>query len=738
MRKALKIILGILIATLSLFIIALTSFFLVTTGSNLQPEKLVDYGKTIVVFDDSDKKIECASLQTMKKSVKLEELNAQTINAFIVSEDRSFYSHKGLNYKRMIKAMCKNIASLSFKEGASTISQQLIKNTHLSSDKTIVRKLKEIKLTKQLERRYSKDEILEMYLNTIYFGHNCFGLQAASQFYFGKSASDLTLAESATVVGLLSSPNNYSPFKNPKKCLNKRNTVLNSMLKCKFISEEQCKNAKSQPLPEQSQAKTTSSESYLFGVFNEFEELDLDNYVQSGDIQIKTYLNSDIQSSLEKISAENDFSYFVRTAQGGIAGFASTIGNAKRQIGSTAKPLFVYAPAIQQKKLNLFTKINDEPINYGGYSPENYDKKYHGKVTVEESIAKSYNIPAVKTMNTLNLNDVEDYAKKMKVDLEDGDKNLSLALGSMNEGLTLKQLADCYSTFQGNGNFTESHFIREICDCKGKILYTDRTKQNRVFSQGTSSLINQALIQTAKTGTAKKLKDLPIDIACKTGTSGNKDGNTDAYAVGYTSEHVFGVWLGDKDNARLTVTGGTDCCAILKQILEEIYSGKTCLPLDIESGTQRIEIDREEYENNDKVILCDALCPKLNRLAVKCLNDNLPKETSTRFSSPKISKPDVIVKNNQVCISLCQTKYYLYLIKRYKNGNYNIIYDGLWQKDISDEPSDGDYKYSVTPYFVSGNDKFYGEEIFLPQVIIRHEQSEYEVPDIVYKDWYKQ
>ena len=738
MRTALKILLITSIILISAFLTAAATFFIVTSGSNLQPEKLVDYGKSITVFDDADQKIESASLLTKAKSVKLEELNDYTVNAFIASEDRSFYRHNGLNYKRMLKALYKNVVSHSFKEGASTISQQLIKNTHLSSDKTIVRKLKEIKLTKQLERKYEKDDILEMYLNTIYFGHNCFGLETASEYYFGKSASELTLAESATVVGLLSSPNNYSPFKNPQKCLQKRNTVLNCMLECKFISKQQCEDAKEQTLPNKSLSKSTGDDSYLTCVFNEFEELELDPYFNLGDVQIKTYLNREVQNALEEVSAESDYSYFVRTAQGGVAGFASTIGNVRRQIGSTAKPIFVYAPALQEKKLNLFTKIDDAPINYSGYKPENYDKKYHGKVTVEESIVKSYNIPAVKALNMFNLSDIAEFATKMNVDLDVADKNLALALGSMKDGMTLRQLADCYSTFQCGGKFTQSRFIREICNANGKVIYSDEPKERQVFSQGTSSLINNALIQTAKVGTAKKLKNLPFDVACKTGTVGTEDGNTDAYAVGYTSEYAIGVWLGDANNNKLEITGGTDSCELLRQIFERVHSQNKPVPLDVDSGTTAIEIDREEYEKNDKVILCEEICPKLNRLTVKCLSDNLPKETSTRFSKPKISKPSIVVNNNTVCISLCQTKYYSYLIKRHNNGKIDTIYDGSWQDTICDSPCDGEYKYSVIPYFTSGNIKYFGEEIMLPQVILRNSNQDYTVPDIVHKDWYNQ
>ena len=217
MNKFLKIS---LIGALS-FLIMLSALFctylIITKDAVLDHDKLSKPSQNITIFDENGNEITNASTANKHKSVKLSDLDETCINAFIASEDRNFYSHNGLNYGRMIKALFKNIAAGAFKEGASTISQQLIKNTHLSQDKTIKRKLNEIRLTKQLEKAYSKDEILEMYLNTIYFGHNCYGLQSAAEFYFDKKAENLSLTESATLVGLLTSPNNYSPFKNPEK-----------------------------------------------------------------------------------------------------------------------------------------------------------------------------------------------------------------------------------------------------------------------------------------------------------------------------------------------------------------------------------------------------------------------------------------------------------------------------------------------------------------------------------------
>lgn len=732
MNKALKIILSLIISVTAAIGIAFAAFFIITADAKLQPEKLVDYTKTISVFDDNSQKIEDASYQTKRSSVRIENLSDDTVNAFIASEDRNFFKHNGLNYKRMLKALYKNVTSRSFKEGASTISQQLIKNTHLSNDKTITRKLKEIRLTKQLERRYDKERILEMYLNTIYFGHNCFGLQSAAGFYFGKSASELDLEQSATLVGLLTSPNNYSPFKNPAKCLERRNTVLKNMLDCSFIDRQTYENAVEMPLSATRDGARQSGNSFLNAVFDEFEELNIDPYGQFSELNIKTYMNSRAQQSLDSQSPDCDYSFFVRNNDGGVIAYRSSIGNVRRQIGSTAKPIFVYAPAFNDKKINVFTKICDEPVNYGGYAPENFDKKYHGSVSVADSIKYSYNVPAVKTLNSMNFDSVESYAAKMNIKLDAEDKNLALALGAMKDGLTLKELCDAYSVFPNGGNFTPSHFIKEVCDQNGNVIYSDKHTRTRVFSEGTCSLMNDVLCETAKSGTAKKLKELGIDVACKTGTCGNKDGNTDAYSVAYTSDFCLGVWLGDKNNARLNVTGGRDCCNYAKEILKSVSVENKML--DKITGTEIVEIDREEYESNDKIILCDAICPKLNRIKVKVLSGNLPHEQSSRFTSPTIKKPAISVKNNQIVISLCQTKYYSYLIKR---GN-NVIFNGEWQDSIIDAPSEGDYEYSVTPYYSTDGKIYYGNEIKLPRVIIKHEKTQEKIPDIVYKDWFNQ
>lgn len=742
MKKSLKVLLSIIFVFAAITLSAIATYFVITSGTNLDENKLESNAKTVTVVDYQGNKIKDATLLSKRNNVFVDKLNPDTINAFIASEDKTFFSHNGINLKRILKATYKNLTSRSFKEGASTITQQLVKNTHLNNDKTLTRKIKEIKLARQLEKRYSKQEILQMYLNIIYFGHNCYGLENASQFYFGIPAQELNLEQSATIVGLLSSPNNYSPFKNPDKCLQRRNLVLKSMLNCNYIDSSTYENTIKLPLSAKENERKNFYSDYVKEVFTELDNCGIDPYGSYEHLNIYTYFDKDIQKAVDDTNFENDGTAIVRTISGGVCAYRSTCGQIKRQIGSTAKPIFVYAPALNENIINLFTKICDEPIDFNGYKPENYDKKYRGYVSVEDAITQSLNIPAVKTLNSLTVKTSARYAKALNVDLTEEDKNLSIALGAMRQGVTLKELCDCYSPFPDEGNFTNSAFIEKICDENGNILYQNNTKSNKVFEKSTCSLMNRALINAAKTGTAKRLADLKFDVACKTGTCGTKEGNTDAYAIAYTSQHLIGVWAGDRSNKKLNITGGKYCCDITKEILNSIYKEKTLPPLDTESGVTKIEIDKDEYEKNNRIVLCDEICPKLNRIKVVCSNNNLPKEKSTAFIKPTIQKPSIIVDNDNVSILLCHAKYYEYTIKRKNNGNISIIYDGKWKDKICENLPAGEYEYCIIPYYTSNGKRYFGDEICLPKIKIENsssieeKQPEEQIPDIVKKDWF--
>lgn len=741
MSKFFKIITITFLSILIIFLVLFSTYLIITGDAKLDINKLVGAGQNIAILDGDGNEIANASLVAQKKSISINNLQQHTIDAFIASEDRTFYKHNGLNIKRMLKAVYKNVTSRSFKEGASTISQQLVKNTHLSNDKTIKRKLKEIRLTKQLEKSYDKTDILEMYLNTIYFGHNCYGLQRAAEFYFNKHAENLTLNESSTIVGLLTSPNNYSPFKNPDKCLSRRNIVLKNMLDCKFIDNTTYEKEIKKTINATKPLTNNTCGEYIDGIFAELENLDYNYYALCNGCTVKTYLDFDLQKFIENTPTSCDNGIIIIDNKfDGIKAYKSTIGENKRQPGSTVKPIFVYAPALEEKLISPLTKILDEKIDYNGYSPENFNKKYCGYVSVEDSIKNSLNIPAVKTLNALTISVCEKYLKSMDVSLCDEEKNLSLALGGMKYGLSLKELVDKYTIFANQGKYRPSHFIKEIISKEGKIIYKDDYIYNSVFSKGVCSLMNDMLIKTTKSGTAKKLKDFNFDIASKTGTCGNTEGNTDAYAVSYTSEHSIGVWLGDKNNKRSNITGGGECCDILKRILSTLYNSHTPQPLDTQTDTTTVDLDREEYEKNNKFVLADSLCPKLNILKAKVLKGNEPSEKSSRFFNPKINSPTISVENNTINIELCQTKYYSYIVKRKKDNKISVIYEGKWKNIIVDSPKEqGIYTYTVTPYYSCNNNKFYGNEVILPQINISSSNSSpIKLPEIIYEEWYKQ
>lgn len=739
MAKFLKVILIIILSLLALFAVLAGSFFIITASAELDEEKLIKYSNSVIICDDNGEEIISSSISGRKNAVQLDKLNDNTINAFITSEDRTFFTHNGLNFKRMIKALYKNITSRSFKEGASTISQQLIKNTHLTGDKTIERKLNEIRLTLQLEKNYSKEEILEMYLNTIYFGHNCYGLGNAAVFYFDEKAENLTLEQSATLAGLLTSPNNLSPFKNAEKCKQKRDIVLNNMQKCGYISEKDRDTAISLPLSARCNNGQEQFSDYLSEVYDELEELKIDIYMLTEGCKVNTFMNIETQNKIEEVQPDNDFSAIVTDIQrGGVTAYKSTISGAKRQPGSTIKPLLVYAPAIEEKLIHPATKINDEKINYNGYSPENYDKKYHGYTSVTDCIKQSLNVPAVKTLNSLTVEKANTYAEKYGIKLENEEKNLSLALGGMKYGLSLKELCDCYTVFPSGGDIIQTKFIKNIEDKNGNIIYSYKKNKNKVLSQSTTSLMNDILIETTQSGTAKKLKDLPCSIAAKTGTCGNKDGNTDAYSICYTSSNVIGVWFGSGDNNPLNITGGGLCTQTAKEIIEKLYSETTPESLDISSGTTNVEIDRQEYNENNNIILADSICPELNKLKIKCAENNLPTDQSTKYSNPIINTPQIEVNNNEISIVLCQTEYYNYVIKRNSANENTLVYEGKWADKICDTVEDGSYVYSVTPYYLYGDEKYFGKTISLPQVIVDTNESKarQEIPDIAKREWY--
>lgn len=721
MKRAVKIAIFLAAAAAIVLSACAVYFYSVTAGVKLQPGKLALSQTCVHVYDGEGREIE---FTTGKEKVSLSDLPAYTANAFVAVEDKNFYRHGGFDYKRMGKALLKNIASFSFKEGASTISQQLIKNTHLSGEKTINRKLKEFRLTRALEQRYTKQEILELYVNSIYFGHNAFGICNASRFYFGKSATELTPAESAMLAALVKSPNRYSPFKNAEKCLSRRNFVLELMYRQNYIDSRQYGEALDQDLPES--PAETGRNSYLDLVAEELTELFPDAETnEMNDLHVYTFLDGSLQKELEKSQADSGLCALVRDNRtNGIKALYTTAGLPERLPASTIKPLLVYAPALEENLISPATPVLDEAVDFSGYSPSNYGGGYGGYMSVRYALSRSVNIPAVKILNCVGCEKAVSYLEKMNLHVDGGDYSLALALGGMKRGFTLPALADAYATFANGGTFTPSRTVSRVENGKGKVLFRFEQKSRPVFSEDVCSLMNDMLTTAVKEGTAKKLRTLPFPVCAKTGTGANAGANTDAYTISYTKDDTVAVWLGNADNAPIQATGGGKPADIALKIYSFLYRNGAPQSFPDCKEIQKILLDKEEYEKNHRILRADPSAPQYLTVSELFRKSALPEGVSSRFSAPSIEKPAISIKNSTVCIELCQTEYYDYIVEREHNGKKVTVYSGKYRKKIYDNSvlAGEKYTYTVIPVYRGTQ----GTPVVLPTVCIGKTQ---ETPD---------
>ncbi len=723
MKRTAKVLFILFGVAGALVLTLLFAYLGVTAGAKLEPEKLTLDTACLRIYDENGEPMETAR----RRSVAFESLPAHLPNAFVAVEDKRFFTHGGIDYRRVAKAMWKNLTSFSFREGASTISQQLIKNTHLTSDKTIARKLREFKLTRALERRYSKEEILELYVNSIYFGHSAFGVGSAAKYYFGKDAEELNPAESAMLAALVKSPNTYSPFKNPEKCRARRNFVLKLMLEQGYLTAAQYAEATEAPLPA---APAESGENaYLARVFEEFSALFSEARTgKMGSLKIYTAYDAALQEELEKTEAESDIcALIVDNRTHGIRALHSTCASYKRLPASVIKPLLVYAPAIEENLISPATPVSDERCDFGGYSPDDAGGATGGYMSVRYALSRSVNIPAVRILNALGCDRAAFYMEKLGLPVDEEDRTLALALGGMREGYTLCDLARGYSTLANGGMYAPASCILRVEDESGRVIYNFEPREKRVFSKETCALVSDMLQTAAKEGTAKRLSSLPFPVCAKTGTAEGKGGNTDAYTLAYTAEHTVGVWLGNRDNSPISATGGGPPANIALRIFRALYDGRTPAPLASCDSLVRVAYDRLAYENDHKIVLADPAAPVGEALYDLFRPAALPQETCRRFSEPTISEPRIFVKNGAVYIELCQTKYYAYVVKRENRGQTTTIYSGKFQKLICDNSvrAGESYTYTVTPYYLSRA----GKTLTLPSVRI-------DAPSSLPEDWW--
>ena len=531
---------------------------------------------TTIIYDKNGD--QAGSLTGQKGTyVELDAISENLQNAVVATEDRSFYKNSGINYGRFFLA----ILTLGRSGGGSTITQQLAKNAYLSQDQTVERKAKEFFLALEINKKYSKKEILTMYLNNAYFGNGVWGIEDASKKYFGVSASQLSLDQSAVLAGMLKGPEIYNPLYSVENATNRRNTVLQNMVAAGYIDQKTADQSAAVDIHGQlvdayeGKSEDYRYPSYFDAVINEAVNeygLTEEDIVKNG-YRIYTELDQNYQASMQVIydntalfpvaedgTRAESGSVALDPKTGGVRALVGRVGSdqnpgfrtynyatqAARSPGSTIKPLVVYSPAVAEG-WSTNKELDNSTTQYGSYEVNNY-AGIQSSPTVPryQALAESLNLPAVATANDLGLDTVFEYGKKFGLNMDKVDKSLAVALGA---GVTTNpmQMAQAYGTFANGGVMNDAHLITKIENASGQVVKSHSQKSTRVLSGSTTDKMTNMMLGTFSNGTGVNAAPYGYTMAGKTGTtetSFNKDLSGDQWVIGYTPDVVISQWLG--------------------------------------------------------------------------------------------------------------------------------------------------------------------------------------------------
>lgn len=592
----------------------------------LDLDKLTSYSRTLTVLDINGDPIDDAFYGGDRLYVKIEDLSENTVNAFIAIEDKRFYKHSGIDYRRVASTLLSNIKAGSFKEGASTITQQLIKNTHLSNEKTIRRKINEMRLARHLERIYSKKQILECYFNVLYFGSGIRGLGTASRVMFGIPASELTLAQSAALASIINNPAKYSPYSNIENLTKRKELVLKQMLNQGLISASEYSDAVNEDIV----FDNDKQNQFVYGLIkNACAELKCtEKSLFNNNLTIATDYDKNsvscARSAIKNCEIDGNVRILIlNNATGGIICDETNISgylNPRRSPASTIKPILSYAAALESG-MNPLSQILDEPTSFGDYSPNNYKNVYRGYQSIKDCLISSSNIAAVKLLQYVGVDYAKSIAQSCGLSFGKSDNSLPIALGGMENGVTLIELANAYRTLANGGIYSDVHYVNKISE-QNKTVHRADINTRRAISDDTAYLLTDMLIECAHSGTAKKLKYSGI-IAAKTGTNGNDNGNYDCYCIAYTPTRTVAVWFGAKDKPLDNSVTGASCCKIIKELCDNgiIETDETFVMPD---SVAYYEIDATELSDSHEVYLADPILPKRYRRRALLSKRHLP------------------------------------------------------------------------------------------------------------------
>jgi len=557
--------------------------------------------ETTHIYDIQGRPLASLHDEANREVISLDEISPHLKRAVLAIEDSNFYYHKGIYPTGIIRAFVANLESGETVEGGSTLTMQLVKNLFLSPNRTISRKAAEAVMAIRLEQILAKDEILELYLNQVYWGHNLYGVETASLSYFNKSAKDLTLAEASMLAGLIPAPEDFSPFVDYKKSKQRQATVLKRMRDLKWITAEEEAEALKQPLLVGSITSFRQSQlPYVTeAVVQELTRKFGRDAVLKGGMRVQTTIDVNFQRMAEQVvstwherlyywgvyrswdngqialAAVDPRTHFVKAMVGG-ADYKTSQYNraiqAQRQPGSAFKP-FVYYTAFATGKYSPESTVYDSPVSYpdgyGYYSPRNYGGGFSGAVSIRSALTNSLNIPAVKLGQAVGLNQVIEVCRILGF-RSPIDPVISLPLGSVD--VTPMEMAGGYATFANNGWHSDPTFIVQVTDSQGNILLDNTPKPRLVLNQWAAASLNSVLQGVISGGTGTRAQ-IGRPAAGKTGTTSSE---RDVWFVGYTPQLSTAVWVGNDDYTPLASgsTGGTTVAPIWRDFMSRALSGQ--------------------------------------------------------------------------------------------------------------------------------------------------------------------
>jgi penicillin-binding protein 1A len=559
------------------------------------------------------------------EALALEDMSPFLPQAVIAIEDRRFNSHFGVDPVGLARALVTNLISGRTVQGGSTITQQLAKNLFLSAERTIDRKIQEVLLAFWLEHKFTKDQIMAMYLNRVYFGSNAYGVEAASRRYFNKPAKDVTLGEAALLAGLLKAPSRLSPARDPQAAEERAQVVLQTMMQSGFISESDAATAMSQP-PTKAKRYWSGAEHYAADmVMDEVKRL-IGDVTQ--DLTVETTIDLTLEKAAEAalsdaISKEGgklgvsqgaivtiDGNGAIKAVVGG-ADYASSQFNratkAKRQPGSAFKP-FVYLAALENG-LSPYTIRNDAPVRFGKWAPENYDQKFRGEVTLTSALSNSLNTIAAQLTVEAGPERVVQLAHRMGIE-SDLQANASISLGTSE--VTLLELTAAYAPLMNGGFKATTHVVKRITDSDGKTVYENKyDNPPRVLSEDIAITMNFMMRDVVQNGTGKAAQVKSLEIGGKTGTT---QSFRDALFVGYTNSYATGVWFGNDDGTSMKkVTGGGLPARTFKNYVSATKSLQGSAPLfGLSSEAPQSEQPVNPAQNSEPDTIMDMISDAVN------------------------------------------------------------------------------------------------------------------------------